>query len=118
MRVHPLTQRCSRIVFGLLLAAAGLGGLPAAATLSPQIVCGTTVPPGLVGPAHWTLAGSPYCVTGDILVTQLVIDPGVQVLVDGHFRIDVITVIKAVGTQAQPIQIGRASCRERVFRSV
>ncbi len=64
--------------------------------------CGTLVPPGNVS-GTWTLAGSPYCVMGDISAAGLIIEPGVHVLVDGPYEIEVRTVIHADGTAADPI---------------
>lgn len=65
--------------------------------------CTTTIPGGVVVGETWTTAGSPYCVTGDITVSLLTIEPGVQVLVDGPFKIEVLTTITAIGTAAEPI---------------
>lgn len=73
-----------------------------AAELRAQ-ACGTTVAPGFHGGETWTLAGSPYCVTGDIQVSGHTIEPGVEVLVDGPFEIEVQTPITAIGTVSQPI---------------
>ncbi len=68
-----------------------------------QVVCTTTVPGGSLGGAAWTLAGSPYCVEGDISVSLLTIDPGVEVYVDGEFQINVVSRITAIGTEEMPI---------------
>jgi len=65
--------------------------------------CTTTVPAGNVVAQTWTAAGSPYCVTGDIAVSLLTIEPGVEVLVDGAFQIDVLSSVTAVGEAASPI---------------
>lgn len=51
----------------------------------------------------WTSAGSPYCVTGDIQVSLLTIEPGTQVLMTGASEIDVLSTIQATGTAAAPI---------------
>src|SRR5690349_5263516 len=71
---------------------------------SGQTPCVTTVPGGLVAGQTWRAAGSPYCVEGDIQTTLLTIEPGVQVLVDGPYEIDVLSTITAVGTADAPIQ--------------
>lgn len=65
--------------------------------------CRTTIPGGVVAGATWTLAGSPYCVTGDLGVSLLTIKPGVKVLVDGPYEISVLSTIDAEGTGARPI---------------
>jgi hypothetical protein len=65
--------------------------------------CGTIVPGGNVGPVTWSKAGSPYCITGDISVTGLTIEPGVIVRVDPDVRIEVMTTIQAVGTADEMI---------------
>ena len=51
----------------------------------------------------WTAANSPYCVTGDLRVSQLNIEPGVEVLVDGAYAIDVLTAIGVVGSAGAEI---------------
>ncbi len=51
----------------------------------------------------WTAAGSPYCVTGDLFISNLTIEPGVTVLVDGPWRLNVQTIIDAQGTAEAPI---------------
>ena len=65
--------------------------------------CGTIVPGGTVVNTTWTKAGSPYCVTGNLQVSLLTIDPGVCVLVDGAYVIEVLSTISASGTQDEPI---------------
>jgi hypothetical protein len=65
--------------------------------------CGTTVPPGTIVNATWTPAGSPYCVAGDIQVSLLTIQPGVCVLVDGPYEIEVLSTINASGSSDLPI---------------
>ena len=77
------------------------------ATLAPSVArgqeCATSVPGGVVVGQTWTAEQSPYCVTGDITVTGLSIDPGVHVLIDGPYEIDVLS-ISAIGTGKQPIR--------------
>ena len=69
----------------------------------PDLSCTTTIPGGLVAGETWTIAGSPYCVMGDIQVSLLTIEPGVEVLVDGPYKIDVLSTITAIGTATAPI---------------
>ena len=88
-----------RCMLASLIAAAVFGASPA----SGQAPCVTTVPGGVVAAQTWRATGSPYCVTGDIQVSLLTIQPGVQVLVDGPYEIDVLSTITAVGTAAAPI---------------
>jgi hypothetical protein len=68
-----------------------------------QPTCTTTLVAGNYFSQTWDLAGSPYCVTGDILVGDLIVDPGVEVFIDGPYQIDVFAVIVAVGTAQLPI---------------
>jgi hypothetical protein len=54
----------------------------------------------------WDLAGSPYIVIGDIIIewsVTLTIEPGVQVLFDGYYRIMGDGTLWAVGTPTQRI---------------
>ena len=84
------------VLLGLILTSVGVNHAQAGG-------CGTVVPAGSVVGAHWTLAGSPYCVTGDIDLIGVVIDPGVEVLVDGDFTIEFVGNVTAAGTAEQPI---------------
>jgi hypothetical protein len=55
---------------------------------------------------HWTLAGSPYLIYNDITInsgTSLIIDPGVEVIVQGHYVITVYGGICAIGSDSQYI---------------
>lgn len=76
-----------------------LAGAPAPAQQS----CATVVPAGSVTGQTWTLAGSPYCVTGDLQVDGLTIEAGVQVLVDGAYRIEVVSTLTVQGTCREPV---------------
>lgn len=65
----------------------------------------TTISPGDVS-GIWTLAGSPYNVTGDITIpngTTLVIEPGVTVSFQGFYIFAVQGRLLAVGTQTDSI---------------
>jgi len=63
----------------------------------------TTYVSGSIVSSNWTLAGSPYIVTGDISITGLIIDPGVSVLFAGNYEFLVSGVIEAVGTEQSQI---------------
>lgn len=73
------------------------------ATAWAQPICNTTIPGGSVFGGSWTEAGSPYCVTDNLAVGGLSVDPGVRVYVDGPFAITVLSSITAIGTSAKPI---------------
>lgn len=61
-------------------------------------VCGT------VTSEHWTKANSPYLVTCDVVVANvLTIDPGVTVVFESTNVFEVNGVISAIGTAAEPI---------------
>jgi parallel beta helix pectate lyase-like protein len=65
----------------------------------------TTVPAGNVS-GTWTLAGSPYNVQGDITIqdgTTLTIEPGVDVVFDGHYKFNVNGRILATGDESNTI---------------
>ena len=54
----------------------------------------------------WTTAGSPYIVTGNLLLLPedtLTIDPGVEVRFDGNYKLDVFGTLFAVGTEGDSI---------------
>jgi hypothetical protein len=70
---------------------------------SEPCTCETIVSGGYIEDEHWTMMGSPYCVRGDIQIGHLIIDPGVEVLVDGPHVIDVQNRLTAVGSIDQPI---------------
>jgi len=59
---------------------------------------------GLITNAHWTIGGSPYCVTSNLSLLDVRIDPGVIVQADGNFSIAVIGGLVAAGTALDPIR--------------
>lgn len=65
--------------------------------------CGTLVGPNASG--TWNVDGSPYCITTDVNVGSLTIEPGVCVLVDGAHTINVTVRLKVLGTEDQPVTI-------------
>jgi hypothetical protein len=88
------------------LMVAFLLALSLASQAKAQSACGecvTIVPGGPVVGQTWTAANSPYCVTGDLFISNLTIEPGVCVLVDGPYRLNIQTTIHAVGTADQPV---------------
>ncbi|MBX2906585.1 MAG: T9SS type A sorting domain-containing protein [Taibaiella sp.] len=55
---------------------------------------------------HWTSSGSPYMIANDIIIndgTLLIIDPGVEVVMQGDFSISVAGNLQAKGTSGNPI---------------
>jgi len=65
----------------------------------------TNIPGGIIS-GTWTLAGSPYHVQGDIQVsnnTTLTIEPGVRVIFQGYYKLNVQGKLLAVGTQTDTI---------------
>lgn len=84
-------------------------------TLSVSIASATaqtTVSGGIFADATWTLANSPYHVTGDVVLFDtytLTIEPGVVVQVDAGKTIELRNSrLVAVGTPAQPITFQKA----------
>lgn len=67
--------------------------------------CQTDIPPGNVG-GTWTFAGSPYHVNGEITVPNgetLTIEPGVDVVFTGHYKLIIQGRLLAVGTKEDTI---------------
>ena len=53
---------------------------------------------GLIDGQVWTAENQPYRVTGDLTVLDLTIEPGVQVLFSGQYRMDIIGILKDIPT--------------------
>jgi uncharacterized protein (TIGR03437 family) len=70
--------------------------------------CVTNVPAGTVS-GTWTRAGSPYCITGNVQVGSLTIQPGVRVEFQGSFAFAVPGLLTAVGTAQAPIVFAKAT---------
>lgn len=101
------TRTATETVIPTVTGTATETGTPTAtgtATATALPVCNTILPEGLVADATWTAANSPYCVTGDLRVSLLTIEAGVEVLVDGPYEINVLSTITATGSAAAPIR--------------
>ncbi|TKJ37254.1 hypothetical protein CEE37_14165 [candidate division LCP-89 bacterium B3_LCP] len=79
----------------------------------------TNIYGGEVG-GTWDLAGSPYLIWGDITIpgelgepNPLVIEPGVEVIFQGHYAITVSGILEAIGTQSDSIHFTVADTIER-----
>jgi len=85
-----------------------LGLFSAASRCAAQTPCGdncaTVINPGNVS-GTWTADKSPYCIVGDISIGDLTIKPGVCVLVDGPYTIEVLVRLKIMGSADQPVTI-------------
>jgi hypothetical protein len=65
---------------------------------------------GVIQDARWTIAGSPYILTGDLSVSSLTIDPGVSVMAAGNFVFEIAGTLSAVGTTSAPIIFTSGPC--------
>ncbi len=68
-----------------------------------RVFSDTTFVSGVIVNQNWNSAGSPYVVTGDILVAGLSIDPGVSVLFAGNYVFQVQGILEAIGTEQEQI---------------
>jgi len=71
----------------------------------------TIIPGGPVA-GTWDLAGSPYLVQGNITLQgyrYLTIDPGVDVIFQGHYKFIVYGVLQAIGTETDSITFTAAN---------
>lgn len=68
----------------------------------------TTFVSGTIVSQTWTPAGSPYCLTGNILVATLTIQPGVRVVALGNHVFEVGGVLTAVGAPLDSIIFTKA----------
>jgi len=81
-------------------------------TLAVTVASADTIIPGGSVSGTWDAAGSPYIVQGDITITSrqsLIIDPGVEVIFQGHYKLNVEGILEAVGTATDSIFFTTAS---------
>jgi len=79
----------------LMLVATILPAVPVAAE--------TLIPPGTIDGDTLFAALSPYALTGDVIVRDLVVEPGVTIQATGPYSIDVRGRLVAIGTEADSI---------------
>jgi hypothetical protein len=73
----------------------------------------TDIPEGAVS-GTWTLANSPYLINGEITIpdsSTLIIEPGVQVIFQGHYKFNVQGQLLAVGTKEDTITFTSADTK-------
>jgi hypothetical protein len=105
------TMRIQSLGLALALAlispsASSLKGQPDTRVLKAQ----TDIPAGTVS-GVWTVVGSPYQINGEITVpndSTLTIEPGVEVVFMGHYKLNVQGRLLAVGTQGDTIRFRAA----------
>jgi hypothetical protein len=73
-----------------------------------RLFADTTFVSGTIVSATWNTSASPYCVTGDILIAGLTIEPGVKVIIRGNYVFEVAGKLTAIGTQQDSIIFERA----------
>ena len=64
---------------------------------------------GLIVNQTWTKANSPYLVIGDILISRLTIQSGVEVLFASNYVFEVAGRITAIGTDTEMIRFSRTT---------
>lgn len=103
MRVHAHALCRSIAVLSLLAPAASAGG-PCSGSCTPKS--------GTINGEVWTVSDSPICVTSDLTVLFLIIEPGVCVLVD-DCEFDVDGTLIANGTESDPITFTALNASDR-----
>ncbi len=58
---------------------------------------------GTIDGKTWSKSGSPYIVDDDLFIANLAIEPGVKVICNGDYVIEVAGLLKAIGTEQEPI---------------
>lgn len=79
---------------------------------STSIFADSTFVSGTIVNETWTPANSPYCVVGDILISTLEIEPGVDVVFMGEYVFEVAGILTAVGTEQDSIKFTKADTAE------
>ena len=72
-----------------------------------RVLADTTFVAGTIVNETWTINGSPYCATGDILVSGLTINPGVEVIFLGDYVFDVAGILYAIGNEQDSIRFAK-----------
>ncbi|MDB5814602.1 MAG: Fibronectin type domain protein [Rhodocyclales bacterium] len=76
---------------------------------SPPACADTAVSGVISADTHWTLAGSPFVINGDVVIQSgavVTIDAGVIVYMGANANVSVISGgVKATGTQASPVRV-------------
>lgn len=67
----------------------------------------TTFVAGTLINETWIVEGSPYCVTDDIFVSGLAIEPGVEIIFLGNFTFEIGGVINSIGTEQDTIKFNK-----------
>jgi hypothetical protein len=73
---------------------------------------------GIVAGETWTLEGSPYQITGNLLVASLTIEPGVEVVCDAGVGIEVAGTLIARGSQGNMIRFRGANTNEPTWGGI
>ena len=81
--------------------------------LIPFFVVSQTDVSGIISDdINWTIQNSPYLITNNVRVNNgvtLTIDPGVEILFNGSFSLQILGELQAVGTNSSMIKCSSAS---------
>lgn len=72
-------------------------------SLNVQTIFSQTHVSGTIDGETWTKSGSPYIVDDNLLIANLVIEPGVKVMSNGNYELEVAGILKAIGTEQDSI---------------
>jgi predicted outer membrane repeat protein len=75
-----------------------------------SVISQTIIPSGYVS-GNWGIAGSPYLIQGEITIhadSSLSIDPGVEVIFQGHYPFFIYGYLNAIGTETDSIRFTAA----------